>query len=115
MGRFFGTTWAGSEWLHKHVPATGILELQHREFWGARFGKSLAPALDAWEQQRTDWVGTSTVQQAEHQGSPQLPADLSKSFYSFSDDWMQDIFMPARDATEGLRWWRTTKRDCKPL
>lgn len=60
-------------------------------------------------------MGTSTVQQAEHQGSPRLPANLSKSFHSFSDDWMQDIFMAARDATEGLRWWRTTKRDCKPL
>lgn len=78
----FGTTWA--EWFHKHVTATEVLQLQHREFWRARFGRSLAPALDALEQQKTDQVGTSTMQQAEHQGPPRLPADLSKSFYSFS-------------------------------
>lgn len=60
-------------------------------------------------------AGWGPLQQAEHQGSPQLPADLSKGFYSFSDNWIRDIFTPARGAAEGLRWWRTTKRDCKPL
>lgn len=108
----FRTTWAG--WFHKHVTATEVLQLQHREFWRARFGRSLAPALDAWEQQKTDQVGTSTKQQAEHQGPPPAPSrHFQKLLFFFCGMW--DIFMLARDATQGLMWWRTAKTDCKPL